>query len=94
MKGVTFMTLRLPSDKKKHEQSIRDYRRKIILRNIMWNLVFGFSVCAVVFGIATVMTKELSSVITCVITLILIPITLESAIHLSDETDLKRWFKK
>lgn len=88
------MTLRLPSDKKKHEQSIRDYRRKIILRNIMWNLVFGFSVCAVVFGIATVMTKELSSLITCAITLILIPITLESAIHLSDETDLKRWFKK
>lgn len=88
------MTLRLPSDKKKHEQSIRDYRRKIILRNIMWNLVFGFSVCAIVFGIATVMTKELSSLITCAITLILIPITLESAIHLSDETDLKRWFKK
>ena len=88
------MTLRLPSDKKKREQSIRDYRRKIILRNIMWNLVFGFSVCAVVFGIATVMTKELSSLITCAITLILIPITLESAIHLSDETDLKRWFKK
>lgn len=88
------MTLRLPSDKKKHEQSIRDYRRKNILRNIMWNLVFGFSVCAVVFGIATVMTKELSSLITCAITLILIPITLESAIHLSDETDLKRWFKK
>lgn len=88
------MTLRLPSDKKKHEQSIRDYRRKIILRNIMWNLVFGFSICAVVFGIATVMTKELSSLITCAITLILIPITLESAIHLSDETDLKRWFKK
>ena len=88
------MTLRLPSDKKKHEQSIRNYRRKIILRNIMWNLVFGFSVCAVVFGIATVMTKELSSLITCAITLILIPITLESAIHLSDETDLKRWFKK
>lgn len=88
------MTLRLPSDKKKHEQSIRDYRRKIILRNIMWNLVFGLSVCAVVFGIATVMTKELSSLITCAITLILIPITLESAIHLSDETDLKRWFKK
>lgn len=88
------MTLRLPSDKKKHEQSIRDYRRKIILRNIMWNLVFGFSVCAVVFGIATVMTKELSSLITCAITLILIPITLESAIHLSDDTDLKRWFKK
>lgn len=88
------MTLRLPSDKKKHEQSIRDYRRKIILRNIMWNLVFGFSVCAVVFGITTVMTKELSSLITCAITLILIPITLESAIHLSDETDLKRWFKK
>lgn len=88
------MTLRLPSDKKKHEQSIRDYRRKIILRNIMWNLVFGFSVCAVVFGIAAVMTKELSSLITCGVTLILIPITLESAIHLSDETDLKRWFKK
>lgn len=88
------MTLRLPSDKKKHEQSIRDYRRKIILRNIMWNLVFGFSVCAVVFGIATFMTKELSSLITCGITLVLIPITLESAIHLSDETDLKRWFKK
>lgn len=88
------MTLRLPSDKKKHEQSIRDYRRKIILRNIMWNLVFGFSVCAVVFGIATCMTKELSSLITCGVTLILIPITLESALHLSDETDLKRWFKK
>ena len=88
------MTLRLPSDKKKHEQSIRDYRRKIILRNIMWNLAFGFAVCAVVFGIATFVTKELSSLITCGITLILIPITLESAIHLSDETDLKRWFKK
>ena len=88
------MTLRLPSDKKKHEQSIRDYRRKIILRNIMWNLAFGFAVCAVVFGIATFVTKELSSLITCGITLILIPISLESAIHLSDETDLKRWFKK
>lgn len=87
------MTLRLPSDKKKQE-SIHDYRRKIILRNIMWNLVFGFSVCAVVFGIATFMTKELSSLITCGITLVLIPITLESAIHLSDEIDLKRWFKK
>ena len=93
MKGVTTMTSRLPSDKKKHE-SIRDYRRKIILQNIMWNLVFGFSVCAVVFGIATFMTKELNSLITCGITLVLIPITLESAIHLSDETDLKRWFKK
>ena len=88
------MTLRLPSDKKKHEQSIRDYRRKIILRNIMWNLTFGFAVCAVVFGFATFITKELSSLITCGITLILIPITLESALHLSDETDLKRWFKK
>mgnify|MGYP003518091363 CR=1 FL=1 len=87
------MTSRLPSDKKKHE-SIRDYRRKIILRNIMWNLVLGFSVCAVVFGIATFMTKELNSLITCGITLVLIPITLESAIHLSDETDLKRWLKK
>lgn len=87
------MTLRLPSDKKKQE-SIHDYRRKIILRNIMWNLVFGFSVCAVVFGIATFITKELSSLITCGITLVLIPITLESAIHLSDEIDLKRWFKK
>ena len=87
------MTSRLPSDKKKHE-SIRDYRRKIILQNIMWNLVFGFSVCAVVFGIATFTTKELNSLITCGITLVLIPITLESAIHLSDETDLKRWFKK
>lgn len=94
VKGVTTMTLRLPSDKKKHEQSIRDYRRKIILRNIMWNLVFGFSVCAVVFGFATFITKELSSLITCGVTLILIPITLESALHLSDETDLKRWFKK
>ena len=88
------MTLRLPSDKKKHEQSIRDYRRKVILRSIMWNLVFGFSVCAVVFGFATFITKELSSLITCGVTLILIPITLESALHLSDETDLKRWFKK
>ena len=87
------MTLRLPSEQKKQE-SIHDYRRKIILRNIMWNLVFGFSVCAVVFGIATFMTKELSSLITCGITLVLIPITLESAIHLSDEIDLKRWFKK
>ena len=87
------MTLRLPSDKKKQE-SIHDYRRKIILRNITWNLVFGLSVCAVVFGIATFMTKELSSLITCGITLVLIPITLESAIHLSDEIDLKRWFKK
>ena len=87
------MESRLPSDKKKHE-SIRDYRRKIILQNIMWNLVFGFSVCAVVFGIATFMTKELNSLITCGITLVLIPITLESAIHLSDETDLKRWLKK
>ena len=87
------MTLRLPSDKKKQE-SIHDYSRKIILRNIMWNLVFGFSVCAVVFGIATFTTKELNSLITCGITLVLIPITLESAIQLSDETDLKRWFKK
>ena len=87
------MTLRLPSDKKKQE-SIHDYRRNSILQNIMWNLVFGFSVCAVVFGIATFMTKELNSLITCGITLVLIPITLESAIHLSDESDLKRWFKK
>jgi hypothetical protein len=60
----------------------------------MWNLVFGFSVCAVVFGFATFITKELSSLITCGVTLILIPITLGSALHLSDETDLKRWFKK
>lgn len=89
------MTLHLPSDKKeKHELSIREYRRKLFWKTVMWNLVFGFGACAIMFGIATAITKEESSLITCGISLILIPITMEIAKHLSDETDLHWWRKK
>lgn len=89
------MTLHLPSDKKqKHEMTIREYRRKLFWKTVMWNLMFGFSACAAMFGIAAVISGEETSLITCGISLLLIPITMEIAIHLSDETDLHRWRKK
>lgn len=89
------MTIHLPSDKHdKHELTIREYRRRLFWKTVMWNLLFGVVACAVMFGIAALLTGEISSCITFIISVILIPITLDVALHLTKETDTTHWMKK
>lgn len=89
------MSLHLPSDKKeKHELTIREYRRRLFWKTVMWNLLFGVVTCAATFGIVALFTGELSSCITFIVCLILIPITLNITIELTKETDAQHWMKK
>lgn len=89
------MTMHLPSDKHdKHELTIREYRRRLFWKTVMWNVLFGIVVCAVMFGVAALLTGEMSSCITFVIAVLLIPIILDIAVRLTKETDTTHWMKK
>ena len=88
------MSLHTPSDKhEKHELTIREYRRKLFWKSVMWNLLFGVISCAVLFGIAALITQEVSACMTVIVCLVLIPILLDIAAHLTKETDAQHWMK-
>ena len=88
------MSLHTTSDKhKKHELTIREYRRKLFWKSVMWNLLFGVISCTVLFGTVALITYELAACMAVIVCIILIPILLCTATHLTKETDAQHWMK-